>query len=65
VSKLMFKPMVRSVQVDALILRLAQMDRNEIPHDPGHLGVLLGVSKVIFELVVCSAQTVPPILREE
>jgi hypothetical protein len=27
------------------------MDRNEIPHDPHHLGVLLGVSKIIFEPV--------------
>ena len=33
------------------------MDQNEIPHDPRHLGVLSGVSKMIFELVVCSAQT--------
>jgi hypothetical protein len=34
------------------------MDRNEIPYDPGHLGVLSGVSKAIFEPVVRSAQTV-------
>jgi hypothetical protein len=34
------------------------MDRNEIPHDLGHLGVLSGVSKAIFETVVRSAQTV-------
>jgi hypothetical protein len=34
-----------------------QMDRNEIQHDPGHLGVLSGESKTIFEPVVCSAQT--------
>jgi hypothetical protein len=35
-----------------------QKDWNEIPHDPGHQGVLSGVSKAIFETVVCSAQTV-------
>jgi hypothetical protein len=35
-----------------------QTDQNEIPHDLGHLGVLSGVSKVIFEPVVRSAQTV-------
>ena len=35
-----------------------QTDRNEIPHDPHHLGVLSGVSKMIFVPVVCSAQTV-------
>ena len=33
------------------------MDRNEIPHDPCHLGVTLGVSKMIFEAMVRSAQT--------
>jgi hypothetical protein len=35
-----------------------QMDRNNIRHDPGHLGVLSGVSKKIFEPVARSAQTV-------
>jgi hypothetical protein len=34
------------------------MEQNEIPHDPGHLGVISGVSKAIFEPVVHSAQTV-------
>ena len=34
-----------------------QMDRNEIPHDPCHLGVPTGASKRIFEPTVCSAQT--------
>jgi hypothetical protein len=34
------------------------MERNEIPHDPGHLGDLSGVSKAIFEPVVRLAQTV-------
>jgi hypothetical protein len=29
-----------------------------IPHEPRHLGILSGVSKLISELVVCSAQTV-------
>jgi hypothetical protein len=33
------------------------MDRNEIPHDPRHQCVLSGVSKMIFELMVCSVQT--------
>ena len=34
------------------------MDWNEISHDPRHLGVLSSVSKMIFELLVHSAQTV-------
>jgi hypothetical protein len=33
------------------------MDRNEVSHDPRHLGVLSGVSKMIFEPMVRSAQT--------
>jgi hypothetical protein len=33
------------------------MDLNEIPHDLGHLSVLSGVSKAIFEPMVRSAQT--------
>jgi hypothetical protein len=35
-----------------------QTDRNEIPHDPHHLGVPSGASKMISEPMVCSAQTV-------
>jgi hypothetical protein len=31
---------------------------DEIPHEPHHLGVLSGVSKMIFKPVVRSAQTV-------
>jgi hypothetical protein len=61
VSKTIFKPMVRSSQAVHLSCsntKTLQMDRNEIPHDPGHLGVLSGVSKVIFEPLVRSAQTV-------
>jgi hypothetical protein len=38
------------------------MDQNEIPHDPGHLGVLSAVSKMIFEPVVYSAENHAPIL---
>jgi hypothetical protein len=34
------------------------MDRNKIPHDPRHLEVPLGVSKMISEPMVCLAQTV-------
>jgi hypothetical protein len=34
------------------------MGWNEIPHDPRHLGVLSGMSKMIFEPAVRSAQTV-------
>jgi hypothetical protein len=34
-----------------------QMDQNEIPHDPRHLGVPSGASKIISEAVVRSAQT--------
>jgi hypothetical protein len=29
--------------------RLSLKDQNEIPHDPRHLGVPLGASKMIFE----------------
>jgi hypothetical protein len=36
-----------------------QMDGNEIPHDPRHLGVLSGASKMISEPMVHSAQTAP------
>jgi hypothetical protein len=35
-----------------------QLDQNEIPHDPWHLGVPSGASKMISEPVVRSAQTV-------
>jgi hypothetical protein len=34
------------------------MDRNEIPHDPRHLGFPSGASKTISEPMVCSVQTV-------
>jgi hypothetical protein len=34
------------------------MDRNGIRHDPRHLGVPLGASKIVFEPMVHSAQTV-------
>ena len=33
-------------------------DRNKTPHDPRHLGVPSGVSKMISEPMVCSAPTV-------
>jgi hypothetical protein len=61
VSKMIFKPMVWSVQAMHLSFsnsKTLQMDRNDIPHDPGYLGVLSGVSKMIFEHVVRSVQTV-------
>jgi hypothetical protein len=35
-----------------------QMDQNMIPHDPRHLGDRSGASKIIFEVVVRSAQTI-------
>jgi hypothetical protein len=35
-----------------------QMDQNEIPHDPRHLGVPSGASKTTSEAMVRSAQTV-------
>jgi hypothetical protein len=35
-----------------------QMDKNEIPHDPLHLGVPSGASKMISKVGVRSAQTV-------
>ena len=34
-----------------------QTDRNEIPHDPRHLGVPFGASKMIYEPMLRSAQT--------
>jgi hypothetical protein len=34
-----------------------QIDQNDIPHDPRHLGVLSGASKMISEAVVHSTQT--------
>jgi hypothetical protein len=34
------------------------MERREIPNDPRHLGVPLGASKMIFEPMVRSTQTV-------
>jgi hypothetical protein len=39
-------------------LHCLQMDRNEILHDPHHLGVPSGVSKMLSKPMVCSAQTV-------
>jgi hypothetical protein len=39
-------------------LSCIQTDQNEIPHDPRHVGVLSGASKMIFEPMVRSAQTV-------
>jgi hypothetical protein len=35
-----------------------QTDQNEVPLEPHHLGVPSGVSKMISEPMVCSAQTV-------
>jgi hypothetical protein len=43
----------------ALTVTLSPMDQNEITHDPRHLGVLSGASKMISEPVVRSAQIVP------
>jgi hypothetical protein len=39
--------------------RCLQMDQNEIPQDPCHLGVSSGASKTIFQPIVCSVQIVP------
>jgi hypothetical protein len=39
-------------------LAVAPKGQNEIPHDPHQLGVLWSVSKMIFEPVVSSMQTV-------
>jgi hypothetical protein len=33
------------------------MDRNEILHDPCHLEVLLGASKMVSEAMICLVQT--------
>jgi hypothetical protein len=46
-------------------LHCLQTDRNQIPHDPRHLGVLSGVFKIIFEPVVYSTQNQEPSLRQE
>jgi hypothetical protein len=35
-----------------------QIDSNKLPLEPRHLGVSLGASNMIFEPIVCSAQTV-------
>jgi hypothetical protein len=53
--------MVRSAQAVHLSCsntKTLQTDRNDIAHDLGHPGVLLGVYKAIFKHVICSAQTV-------
>jgi hypothetical protein len=50
--------MVRSAQITHRYKHYLQTDGNEIPHDPCHQGVLSGVSKTVFELMVRSAQTV-------
>ena len=42
----------------ALILIASPNTLNEIPHDPRHLGVPSGASKMISEPMVCLAQTV-------
>jgi hypothetical protein len=42
----------------ALTLTLSLMDQNVIPHDPRHLGVPSGVSKMISEPVVRLVQIV-------
>jgi hypothetical protein len=42
----------------ALTLTLSPVDQNKILHDPHHLGIPSGVSKTIYEPMVCSAQTV-------
>jgi hypothetical protein len=58
VSKMIVKPMVRSVQAvhrSCSNTKTLQTDWNDILQDPGHLGVVSGVSKAIFELVVRSA----------
>jgi hypothetical protein len=34
-----------------------EMDQNEVPLEPRHLGVQSGASKMIYEPMVCSAQT--------
>jgi hypothetical protein len=34
-----------------------QMDQNELPLDPRHLGVPSGMPKMIYEPIACSAQT--------
>jgi hypothetical protein len=41
----------------ALTLTCIQIDRNEIPHDPRHLGVPSGASKTISEHMLRSVQT--------
>jgi hypothetical protein len=38
-------------------LHYLETDQNKIPHDPRHLGVASGASKIIFEPIVISEQT--------
>jgi hypothetical protein len=42
----------------AKINTISNTDRNELPLDAYHLGVLLGVHKTIFEPIACLVQTV-------
>jgi hypothetical protein len=47
----------QAVHLSCSNTKTLQTDRNEILHDPGHPGVVSGVSKAIFEPVVRSTQT--------
>jgi hypothetical protein len=59
-SKMIFEPMVspaQTVHLSCVKIRCLQMDRNELPLEPHHLGVPSGASKLIYEPMVCLAQT--------
>jgi hypothetical protein len=42
-----------------------EIDRGEFSYDTHHLGVLSGASKLISKHMVCSMQTVHPIMDQE
>ena len=59
-SKTISKPVVhlaQTVNQCRIDTNSHQMDRNEIPHDPRHLRLPSGGSKMISESMVCLAQT--------
>jgi hypothetical protein len=48
----------QTVHLSCVKISRLQMDRNELPLEPRHLGVPSGASKMIYEPMVCLAQTV-------
>jgi hypothetical protein len=51
-----FEPMVcpaQTVDLSSVKISHLQMDQNELPLEPRHLGVPSGASEMIYELMVC------------